>query len=72
VFAGWVRCTAIFALPNAAAFVAPAVLTFVAAHPEMHRWLPDADAQRLSAAGPTLEALAKAMKPRATKPKPSV
>ncbi len=61
----------LFALPNAAAFVSPAVLSFVAAHPEMHRWLPDADAQRLRDVEPTLDALAKAMKPRAKAAKPT-
>jgi hypothetical protein len=41
------------------------VLSFVAAHPEMHRWLPDADEKRLRDVEPELDALAKAMRPRA-------
>jgi 5-methylcytosine-specific restriction endonuclease McrA len=54
-----------FALPNAATIVSDAVLSFVAAHPEMHRWLPDADEKRLRDVEPELDALAKAMRPRA-------
>jgi hypothetical protein len=52
----------LFALPNAGAFISPVVLEFVAAHPEMRDWLPDADAQRLVEVQPTLDALANAMR----------
>jgi 5-methylcytosine-specific restriction endonuclease McrA len=62
---------ALCALPNAAAFVSPAVLQFVSAHPEMQRWLPDADAQRLRDAEPEIAALASAIRPRAVGAKPA-
>jgi 5-methylcytosine-specific restriction endonuclease McrA len=52
----------LFALPNAGAFISPAVLDFVAAHPEMHRWLPDADAKRLVDVQPRLDRLASSMR----------
>lgn len=53
------------ALPGAAAFYSPVVLQFVAAHPEMHRWLPDADERRLRDAEPKVLELTKAMRSRA-------
>ncbi len=55
-------------LPNADAFIAPAVVRFIETHPELHRWLPDADEQRLRDAGPKVTELTKAMRPRSKTP----
>lgn len=51
-------------LPGATAFVAPRVVEFVRAHPEMHGWLADDDEQRWRDAWPAIERAAAAMRLR--------